>query len=77
MAARHNLGSWATNTNLIPASVTASTASAFFLGVMNAYQTGNDAYLIIYNRALTDAEISKNYAYLKSYLKKQRGISLA
>jgi hypothetical protein len=33
-------------------------------------------YLVVYNRALTQAEITKNYAYLKSYLKKQRGISL-
>lgn len=34
------------------------------------------AALNVYSRALTVAEITKNYAYLKSYLKKNRGISL-
>lgn len=40
------------------------------------YYAGNIAYIIIYNRALTQAEITKNYAYLKSRMKKMRGVAL-
>ena len=35
------------------------------------------AYVAVYNRALTQAEITQNYNYLKSYLLRERGISLA
>lgn len=34
------------------------------------------AYLAIYNRALTQAEIGKNYTWLKSYLLRTRGVTL-
>jgi hypothetical protein len=37
---------------------------------------GSVAYLAMWNRALTQAEISQNYAYLKSYLLRERGISI-
>jgi hypothetical protein len=43
----------------------------------SGYYAGSIAYIAIYNRKLAQAEITRNYAYLKSYLKKQRGISLA
>jgi hypothetical protein len=41
------------------------------------YFNGTIAYLAIYNRVLTQAEISQNYAYLKSYLLRERGIALS
>jgi hypothetical protein len=41
------------------------------------YFGGSIAYLAIYNRALTQAEITQNYNYLKSYLLRERGIALA
>ena len=41
------------------------------------YFGGSIAYLAIYNRALTQAEITQNYNYLKGYLLRERGISLA
>jgi len=43
----------------------------------SGYLAGSIAYIVIYNRKLAQAEIAKNYAYLKSYLKKYRGISLS
>jgi hypothetical protein len=46
-------------------------------GAGDMYLNATLPYIVIYNRALTQAEIAKNYAYLKSYLKKQRGITLA
>ncbi len=54
-------------------------ATTTIIGARNAgsFMVGSVYYLVIYNRILTQAEITKNYAYLKSYLKKQRGISLA
>jgi hypothetical protein len=38
---------------------------------------GSVAYFAMWNRALTQAEINQNYAYLKSYLLRERGIVLA
>jgi hypothetical protein len=42
-----------------------------------SWASGGLAYALLYSRALTQAEISQNYAYLKSYLLRERGISLA
>jgi len=35
------------------------------------------AHATIYSRALTQAEITQNYNYLKGYLRRERGISLS
>jgi hypothetical protein len=58
----------------------ANTVKSLYLGRYahgaSGYYAGSIAYIAIYNRVLTQAEIAKNYQYLKSYLKKQRGIVL-
>jgi hypothetical protein len=37
---------------------------------------GGLAHVGVWNRSLTDAELSQNYAYLKSYLLRERGITI-
>jgi len=76
LGARHNLGSWTTASAGLPATTLATYSPLRITPYGTYYRTGGDAYIIIYNRDLTDAEIAKNYAYLKSYLKKNRGIAL-
>jgi hypothetical protein len=46
-------------------------------GATGVFFTGSIAYLSVYNRALTQSEITQNYTYLKGYLLRERGISLA
>jgi Concanavalin A-like lectin/glucanases superfamily/Carbohydrate binding domain len=50
----------------------ATKSSAGFSNQFNS----NIMYVVVYNRALTGGEIAKNYAYLKSYLLRNRGIVL-
>lgn len=42
-----------------------------------SYFSGTLAYIGAFNRALTQAEITQNYNYLKGYLRRERGISLS
>jgi len=59
----------------------ANTVKSLYLGRYahdaSGYFAGSIAYIAIYNRKLAQPEIAKNYVFLKSYLKHQRGISLA
>jgi hypothetical protein len=41
-----------------------------------SWGSGEYSYALLYSRALTQAEINQNYAYLKSYLLRERGISI-
>ncbi|OPZ43069.1 MAG: hypothetical protein BWY93_01462 [Euryarchaeota archaeon ADurb.BinA087] len=44
---------------------------------ISSYFEGKLAHATIYSRALTQAEITRNYNYLKGYLRANRGIALA
>jgi hypothetical protein len=61
-----------------PALVTDGTA--YKIGTRSTpavYLSGVVAFHAVYNRSITDAEESRNRAYLKSYLLRERGIALA
>jgi hypothetical protein len=77
---RMYLGSTLMNTGSALSGTVNTVADSFYIGrrcnTSNAYFNGTVSYIIVYNRALTQAEISQNYAYLKSYLLRERGISI-
>jgi hypothetical protein len=78
IAARHNLGAWSSATTTITALNPDTTKAHYISRYAGAYfRTGSTCYCVVYNRALTDAEIGQNYNYLKSYLLRERGITLA
>ena len=70
--------------NAISAPLTGTTFNTsslvFYVGRQNGANylfNGDVAYLVVYNRALSQAEITRNYNYLKGYLRANRGIALA
>lgn len=71
-----NKGVSFTSTGSTAASLKAPTTSAKIGGVDTTYLSGTVAYIAVYSRALTQAEITQNYNYLKGYLLRERGISI-